>query len=223
MTDTYSETFAKRRIVSLFCLLGILVLLFALLMPVQADAANYKVKQWQDGDLYCYCVYSGTLPKYYEPTFVRTNLDNYYSQDRKIRIAVYHPWGVPTTEQADAFYKYLLSKVSKKSQAGWYSINFHDDNHPYTMTYVFKIEGWSQDSSLYSLLNAGPFWNSENGRLELVDIGHGDQVHEQWRYLRDTLSCTTAIYFRVKDPRDGATVGFRFYDWNGDVDMYSYS
>lgn len=222
MTDTYSAVGRRRRIVLLFCLLGILISLFAMLMPVQADAANYKVKQWKSGDLYCYTVYTGSLPKYYEPTFVRTDLDNYYSYDRKIRIALYHPYGEPTAAQADAFYKYLLSKVSRKSQAGWYEINYNGDV-PYSTRHVYKIEGWNQDFSLNTLLNAGPFWNYEDGRLELVNIGHGDQVVEKWRYLRDTLHCTTAVYFSVKNPKDGATIGFRFYDWEGELDMYSYS
>ena len=221
MTDTYSTVGRRRRIVSLFCLLGILISLFTMLMPVQANAVNYKVKQWQDGDMYCYTVYTGSLPQYYGPSFVRTDRDNYYSRDRKIRIAIYHPWEVPTTEQAEAFYKYLLSKANKQSQAGWYSIPY-SENNPYTMTYVYKIEGWSQYSSMDSLLNAGPFWNSENARLELVNLGHGYQTVTTG-YLRDTLHCVTCIYYPVTNPRDGATIGFRFYDSNGNVDMYSYS
>ena len=213
MSKEQSVSFRWRRLFSLVCLLGILISLFAMLMPAKADAANYKVKQWKDGDLYCYTVYTGALPKNYGPTFARTDAENYYSRDRKIRIALYTPWEDPTDAQADAFYKYLLSQTSKKAQAGWYGITYSGS---YTTRYVYKIEGWNQDDPLNSLLSAGPFQNSMGYTLELVNIGHGDQVRDKWRYLRDTLQCTTAVYFGVKNPRDGATVGFRFIDENGD-------
>ena len=212
----------RHRVISLVCLLGILISLFAAFMPAKADAANYKVKQWKDGDLYCYYVYSGSLPKYYEPTFIRTDADNFYSGDKKIRIAFYSPWGNPTNAETEAFYKYLLSKTSKKAQAGWYSITYSGD-YPYTVRYVYKIEGWNQDDSLNSLLNAGPFWSSTDYTLDLINIGHGDQVSEKWSYLRNTLYCSTAVYFGVKSPRDGATVGFQFTNEYGDLDKWIYS
>lgn len=209
-----------RSMIVLCCLLGIFASLFAGLMPAQADAAGYKVKQWKNGDMYCYTVYTGTLPKMYEPTFYRMNTDNYYSRDGKIRIAVYSPYNAPTAAQADAFYRYLLSKSSKVTQAGYYELIYSD----YTMRYVYKIEGWNQDKSLSSLLNAGPFWNEETQyRLELVNIGHGDQVLDQWTYLRKTLHCTTAVFFPVKSPRDGATIGLRFLDENGEPVSFLYN
>ena len=212
-----------RRIISLACLTAMLILVFSMSLPVQADAASdFKVKQWSDasGDAYYYYLYKGSLPKYYEPTFIRFESDNYYSDNGKIRIAIYSPYGNPTEEEADAFYKYLLSKSTAKAcEAGWYGITYSN----YTTRHVYKIEGWNKDRPLSYLLDAGPFRNSRNERLELIEISNGDTVSENWQYLHSTLKCTTVVYFAVKNPRDGATVGFKFYDEYGEVNQSSYS
>ena len=211
-----------RRLISMICLIAILVLTFSMSVPVRADAAsNYNVKQWSDGNgTYYYYVYRGSLPRYYEPTFIRHKWNNYYSDDGKIRFAIYSPYGSPNKAESEAFYKYLLSKTkSQYAQAGWYSLDFGN----YTSYHVYKIEGWNQNLSINRLINESPLWNTDGEKLELINIGRGDVINEKWTYIRDTLNCTTAVYFKLKNPKVGVTVGFRFSDCYGKVqqDLYS--
>ena len=93
------------KLISLLCLIAILLPLISISVPVQADAASsYKVKQWSDGNgTYYYYVYKGSLPRYYEPTFIRHDWMNYYSDSGDIRIAIYDPYGSPNKAHQKPF------------------------------------------------------------------------------------------------------------------------
>ncbi len=212
----------RRKLVSLLCLFLIFAMILPLLAPVEADAASkYKVKQWSDGKgTQYYYVYTGSLPRHIDPTFVRYPEDNYYSDDGKIRIALYSPYGSTSSAKSKAFYKYLLSKTKARyAHAGSYSFNHSE----YTSRYVYKIEGWNGNLSLNKLRNAGPFYNTNGDKLEVIYIGRGKIVSEKWSYIRNTLKCAFGLYFSMKNPKVGVTVGLRFTNVYGDVMTYAYN
>ena len=210
------------KLISLLCLIAILLPLISISVPVQADAASsYKVKQWSDGNgTYYYYVYKGSLPRYYEPTFIRHDWMNYYSDSGNIRIAIYDPYGSPNKAQSEAFYKYLLSKTKARyTYAGWYSFS----HSSYTSYHVYKIEGWTSNLSVNKLLNAGPFWNIDGEKLEVLNIGRGNVIHEKWSYIRNTLKCSVGLHLNTKNPKVGVTVGLRFTDVYGQMNTDAYT
>ena len=209
-----------RRLISLMCLIAILLPIFSVSIPIQANAASdYKVKQWNDGNgTHYYYVYKGSLPRRYEPTFIRHEWQNYYSDDGKIRFAIYEPYGSPNEEQSIAFYKYQLSKTTKYAYAGWYSFSYPT----YTSYHVYKIEGWNYQS-INTLLDAGPFWNIDGQKLEVLYIGRGNIINEKWSYIHDTLKCSTALHLKTNNPKVGVTVGLRFTDVYGQVMENAYT
>ena len=222
MSFTLNSFRKLRRLISLLCLLAVLVPILSMCMPTQAYAASkYKVKQWSDGhDTQYYYVYTGCLPKHIDPTFIRQEWNNYYSDDGNIRIAFYCPYGTTSSAKSNAFYQYLLSKTKARyAYAGWYSFNYST----YTSYHAFKIEGWNNNLSINKLLNAGPFYNIDGEKLEVIYIGRGDIVQQKWSYIRNTLNCFTAIHFKMQNPKVGVTVGLRLTDVYGGVNTYAYT
>ena len=52
----------------------------------------------------------------------------------------------------------------------------------------------------------------------MIKIGNGNVKSEKWDYIRNTLGCFNAFYWKSVN----ATLGFRFYDWFGEVDSEHY-
>ncbi len=209
------------------CLTVLILLLFSRIVPAQADAASdYKVKEWGSGPQY-YTVYQGKLPPMYGPNFytdseaVFCNLDT----GKNITITFYLPYDSPSQEQAEAMYRYLLSESrAKYCWAGWYSAStMISPGNYFTQYYVYKIEGWDSTGDIDDLVNANPFQNDRGVTLQVLEVGHGDRIEDDWDYIWDILDCRIALYFPVSRPRDGATVGLRFVDADHHVvDRYSF-
>ena len=217
-----SQSVSHRRHISLICFVLIFSLILSLSIPIEADAASgYKVKSWKNDGVYYYYVYKGSLPKYYEPTFYRLPTDIYTaSNGMKITFyGPYAPWVDVTEAQANAFMRYQADKSSARYKcASWFGITQTDDWGKKTSYHPYKIEGWNNTQSLSKLLNAGYFSNSEGERIEVIKIGNGNVKSEKWDYIRNTLGCFNAFYWKSVN----ATLGFRFYDWFGEVDSEHY-
>ena len=89
--------------------------------------------------------------------------------------------------------------------------------------HVYKIEGWNGNLSVNKILNAGPFWNIDGEKLEVLNIGRGNVIHEKWSYIRNTLKCSTALHLNTKNPKVGVTVGLRFTDVYGQMNTDAYT
>ena len=217
-----SSSLFPRRHISLICVVLICSLILSLSIPIEAAAASsYKVKSWKNDGVYYYYVYRGSLPKHYEPTFYRLPTDIYTaSNGMKITFySPYAPWVDVTEAQANAFMRYQADKSSARYKcASWFGITQTDDWGKKTSYHPYKIEGWNNTQSLSKLLNAGYFSNSEGERIEVIKIGNGNVKSEKWDYIRNTLGCFNAFYWKSVN----ATLGFRFYDWFGDVDSEHY-
>ena len=185
------------------------VALFGTALAAPADAASYKVKAWSVGNSYYYYVYQGSLPRYYEPTFYRTNNDVYTSGNMKITF--YIPWDNADAAKAEAFWRYQDNKASNSVTSGWYSTPLSDGEYMY---YAYKIDGWNcERDSLDKLLNKSSFSNPNGQTLYLTYIGRGNLINSRWSDITQFYDCSAAVYY----PQVDSTIGFRF------VDPYGYS
>ena len=215
-----------RKAVSLLCLTAILILAFSVSSPVQADAAPYyMVRQWTDqfADIQYFYIYDGYqgMPTYYEPTFFWSGGDRFISEDEEIKIDIYSPYAEPGKEESVAFHKYLLNNsMTWNRYTGYYHVD--DPDYEYDSYYVFKIEGWNSGRSIGALLKHGPFLNSYGDTLELINVGNGNLVREQWDYIHDDLGCSFAVRIKAKSLEDGVTIGFKFTDDSGNpIECYN--
>lgn len=222
---TSHDTGRGRKAVPAVCLIVLTVVLLFLIIPAQADAASsYKVEQWGSNSQY-FTVYEGTLPPIYGPSFYTESEDVYCNVNtgKNITITFYQPYDSPSQEKAEVLYRYLLSKTSAKyCCCGWYGYTtMISPGNSFTEYYVYKIEGWDTTRDIDDLINSNPYKNERGETLMMLDVGHGDQIQDNWSYIHDILNCCNALYFPVSRPRDGATVGLQFLDENHKyVDKY---
>ena len=207
-----------RKAAALLLAVAVVLLLFPLNIPVQADAASYQVKHWTSSGTDYYTLYQGTLPAMYEPTFYHEKTDVYYNlySGQDIRVTVFSPYLSVDEAQVQAFYQYLRNTCTAKVwYAGWYSLT---DSYGFTSYHVYLIEGWNWSGQypIDDLVNNNPYVNSEGYKLTFCEIGHGDLVRDQWNMIRTVYNCSTGIYLRVNQPQDGATVGLKFTTPDGE-------
>ena len=217
VSNTTGRISGLRRGILFLLTLAMMATLFGTVLAVPADAASYKVKAWTSGDMHCYTVYKGSLPKMYEPTFYRYDDDVYKSGNMKI--SFYWQYDSVDEDQLDAFYKYLgdHSKASSWTR-GIYHFDVNDGSGTVRAYYPYKIEGWRCDKeSTDKLLRFSPLTNSDGTKLYLEYIGRGDLRSTKWNEIRNVRECSTAIYFKESD----ATIGFRFVDRYGSA-LYLY-
>lgn len=211
---TWKVSFLRRGILFLL-VFAMMASLFGTALAVPADAASYKVKAWKEGNLYCYYVYTGSLPKNYEPTFCRWDRDVYKSGSMKV--SFYWQFDNADEGKATALWQYLGNNSATSWTAGSYWTSL-DSAGTEKIHYVYLIEGWCCNTdSIYDLLDQGPFKNSEGEKLYLKYLDCGN-VLSPWSDIRDSWECSAAFYL----PRQNATIGFQFIDPDGYID-YRYT
>ena len=211
--NTTRKVFCLRRGILFLLVLAMMASLFSTALAVPADAASYKVKAWKEGNLYCYYVYTGSLPQYYEPTFCRWDSDVYKSGNMKV--SFYWQWDNADEGKATALWQYLGSKSGGSWTGGsyWTSLDSSGSDKAH---YVFLIEGWNcNNDDLLDLLEQGPFTSSAGEKLYLEYLDNGN-VLNPWSDIWNAWQCSAAFYL----PRQNATIGFQFITSDGYINYH---
>ena len=211
------------------CLTLVMMMTVVAVPRASADEmyGKYQIYSSNIEDMLFYSVYTPEQQRQYSttylhsafaPTFITSAEDvytNYLSGNDK-RITFYTGVEVNTREHAEAFASYVASKSNYRHRyAAWFSLDYYNSSIVTTRYCVYLIEGWDETMPVTDL-TLDLFFSDYGIQLWFYEVGHGDQIRDKWDYIRDTMCCSLAVWFRVQQPRDGITVGMQFTNHDGD-------
>ncbi|MCR5136348.1 MAG: hypothetical protein K6C12_04550 [Oscillospiraceae bacterium] len=204
-------------------------LLFALLMLLAVIPAAFADEKFGDYQIYStsyedikmYSVYTPEQLRKYStnvlhhaiaPTFVTDATDvysNMYSGN-DIRITFYRSMEILSSDQAQVFSEYLLTKThARHAYSGWFSLTHGSGSGSYTDYCAYMIEGWDTGMST-DLLTRDLFFNGSGIQLWIYNLGQGNIISSRWDWIRNEQNCSIAIWLNVAQPQGGMTVGMMF-------------
>ncbi len=203
----------------------IMIIMLTMIPMACADEKYGEYEIYSSGmeDIIMYSVYTPEQIQTYSeevrhhaiaPTFVTDSTDVYVGADSgsDIRITFYRGMEIEERDQAEAFAGYVAGKSrAQHCYAGWFSLEHGTGTSRYTAYCVFIIEGWDESMPLEDLTR-DLFYNNTDTSLQFYELGHGDIINEKWDWIRNEMHCNMAVWFQVKQPRDGMTTGMTFTD-----------
>lgn len=197
--NTIINRLGIKKVILFVLVFSMFTMAFGTVLAPEADAASkYKVKSWRTGQFYCYYIYTGKLPEYYNSTFYRGTWDQYKSGSLKINF--YTQGEYANYEMVDAMLR-QIGKTSKQSYT--YNYNYGDDIY-----YPYIILGWYfEKESVNKLIKSSPFINNQGVSLYIDKIGKGNVVADH----RYDYEYSWVEYYE----KDNITIGYRFVDEDG--------
>lgn len=205
-------------------LVFIAVLMSVTSLPAYADERYGDYLIYRDNsmeDIVLYFVYTPEQQREYPPNVLRhavgpafnTSPEDVYTNafsGNDIKVSFFRGVGVETQGQAEAFAGYIGSKsLAKHHCSGLFSLRYDYGSYTTTRYCVYLIEGWDETMPIDDLTH-DLFFSDYEVQLWFHEVGQGNQVHEQWDYIQNTMGCCMAVWFHVQPPKDGMTVGFQF-------------